>query len=420
MTNFKKEPFDRFRVPPKQNLIFMPLIWIICFFMTLSAGLKIKKTDKRGIKPPFLVLGTHHSFIDFYVTPLALFPYRANYVSELEGFENYGEWLYRQAGCLGTRKFVEDMALIVNIKKGLDRKGILVFYPEARYANVGTSTEIPISVAKLVKMLKVPVVTLNMKGNYLQSPIWNLKIRKEVRLRTDMNYALTVDDVKRMSVEEIHEKLTELLSYDEYQWQRETKLKSTYGKRAEGLQMPLYQCRRCKAEYHMKTSENRISCASCGAVWSMDEYGTLTDDKTGEAVYIPDWYEWQRREVHKQIENGSYELDMDVRVEALPNAKNFIPCGIGHVTHDEKGFSLTFQDYEDHREKTLTFSPASMFSLHTEYDYRKKGQCFTLSTLDNTYFLFPQTEEYNVTKTQFAVEYLYQKENRNVKRKQTK
>jgi hypothetical protein len=74
--------------------------------------------------------------MDFIVSPLAVFPYRANYVSELEGFENYGEWLYRQAGCLGTRKFVNDIALIKNIKKVMERRGILVLYPEARYANV--------------------------------------------------------------------------------------------------------------------------------------------------------------------------------------------------------------------------------------------------------------------------------------------
>ena len=78
----------------------------------------------EGLKPPFLVLGTHHAFMDFIVSPLAVFPYRANYVSELEGFENYGDWLYRQAGCLGTRKFVNDIALIKNIKRVMEHLDI--------------------------------------------------------------------------------------------------------------------------------------------------------------------------------------------------------------------------------------------------------------------------------------------------------
>jgi hypothetical protein len=48
-----------------------------------------------------------------------------------------------------------------------------------------------------------------------------------------------------------------------------------------------------------------------------------------------------------------------------------------------------------------------MLSVHTEYDYRGKGQCITLSTLDNTYFLFPTEAGFNATKIQFATEYLY-------------
>ena len=77
-------PFDRFREPPRQNLAAMPFIWLWCCLVTARAGLKIRKKGMKGLKPPFLVLATHHSFTDFYVTPLVLFPHRANYVSELE------------------------------------------------------------------------------------------------------------------------------------------------------------------------------------------------------------------------------------------------------------------------------------------------------------------------------------------------
>ena len=157
-------PFDRQRIPPKQNLFFMLPIWLICKIVTSRSKLRINRVNMKGLKPPFLVLGTHQAFMDFIVSPLAVFPYRANYISELEGFENFGEWLYRQAGCLGTRKFVNDIALIKNIKRVMERKGILIYYPEARYANVGASSELPGSVGKLVKYLDVPVVTLNMRG----------------------------------------------------------------------------------------------------------------------------------------------------------------------------------------------------------------------------------------------------------------
>lgn len=418
--NPDEKPFDRKKVPPKQNLFFMPIIWIGCWLITKMAHLKIDKTDKRGIKPPFLVLGTHMSFTDFYVSPVALFPYRANYISELEGFEYYGEWFYRQLGCLGTRKFVDDLPLIKNIKRVVDRGDVLVYYPEARYANVGTSSKLPRSVAKLVKLLKVPVVTLNMQGNYLQSPIWNLKQRKEVKLHTDMTYALTKEEVKEKSVDEIYEIISNLLTYDEYAWQRKQKMKITMKDRAEGLHMPLYQCVQCNTEFRMMTAGATLSCECCGASYEMDEYGTLQLKQQGNKavseigskpfVYIPDWYEWQRKNVEKEIDEGRYGLSMDVIIDALPNAKNFIEFGKGHLVHNMTGYTLTFYNHLEKKEEKLFFPKSSMTSLHTEYNYRGKGQCITLSTVDNTYFIFPLEEGFNATKLQFATEYLYERE----------
>lgn len=425
-------PFDTKRTPPKQNLFFMPAIWAVCWFLTRSGKLKIHKVNMKGLKPPYLVLGTHHAFMDFYVTPLALFPHRANYVSELEGFEAYGEWLYRQAGCLGTRKFISDINLVKNIQKVMKRKGILVLYPEARYANVGTSSELPASTGKLVKMLGVPLVTINMKGNYLQSPIWNLKKRAGVKLDTTLTQVLTAKDVKTKTVEEINALISQHLAYDEYKYQLDNNMKITYKDRAKGLEMPLYQCVSCGTEFAMRGQGTKLSCNSCKATWEMDELGRLVKTRD-EAVqkskdttnvgtelkaniydkcklHIPDWYEWERTQVMKQIDEGEYELNCRVKIDALPNAKNFIPCGEGTLIHKKEGFYLTFKDYQDNEEKTMFFSSRSMFSIHTEYDYRGRyGQCVTLSTDTNTYFLYPLEDGFNATKIQFATEYLHKK-----------
>ena len=405
-------PFDRHREPPKQNPLFMPLIWFLCWLLTRSGRLKIHRERMDGLKPPFLVLGTHHAFMDFYITPLALFPYRANYISELEGFENFGEWLYRQAGCLGTRKFVNDIALVKNIKRVIDSGGILVLYPEARYANVGTSSELPESVGKLSKLLDVPLVTINMRGNYLQSPIWNLKKRRAARLETTITQLFTREELRAASIEEINAQVREALAYDEYEWQYTNQIRIDDAWRAEGLELVLYQCPHCSSEFRMQTRGAELSCGVCRSRWHMTELGTLENitDEPEENVgfsHIPDWYEWQRAQVIREIDEGRYRLNIDVHIESLPNAKNFIDLGAGRLVHSRDGFSLTFKEYGEDMEKTLHFAPSSMFSIHTEYNYRGKGQCVTLSTLDNTYFIFPLGLGFNATKIQFATEYIY-------------
>ncbi|MBO4637751.1 MAG: cytosine permease [Clostridiales bacterium] len=400
-------PFDRYKVPPKQNLFLTPLIWLVCKIIVAPYKLKIEKHNMKGVKPPFLVLGTHQSFYDFYVSPLCLIPFRANYISELEGFEAYGEWIYRQVGCLGTRKFINDRALLINIKKVIDRGGIMVIYPEARYANVGTQSELQMSVAKLAKHLNVPVVTLNMKGNYLLSPIWNLKLRKSVRLHADVDLALTAEQTQEMSLQQIHDILYDKLSYNEYEYQKKAGIKIDDSFRAEGLHKALYRCIWCGTDFSTVTDGSRIRCKKCGAEFELSPDGDLIRKDREGKITIPEWYDSIREDVDKEVDEGRYSLDIKVKVVALPNSVNFIDCGEGRLKHGSDGFDLTFNDYRQKKEITLHFAPKSTISVHTEYNYRDKfGECITLSTLDDTYFLYPLEEGFSATKIQFAAEHL--------------
>ena len=50
---------------------------------------------------------------------------------------------------------------------------------------------------------------------------------------------------------------------------------------------------------------------------------------------------------------------------------------------------------------------ASMYSCHIEYDYFGKGDCIDLSTLEDTYYIYPQGDDFSVTKIALATEELY-------------
>lgn len=401
------ESFDREKPPVRQNAVFLPFIWLACFLITRYRRLKVRRIHMEKLRPPYLVLSTHHGFVDFYVAPAVLFPHRANYISELEGFEGK-EWLYRQAGCLCKRKFTQDFSLIRNIKYVTEHnKDIIVIYPEARYCNVGTNSSLPAAVGKLIKILDVPVVLLTMRGNYLLSPIWNLRKRR-VRLEADLEQILTRDQIHAMKANEINELLAEKFVYDDYRWQKEQKIRISYKKRAEGLHKALYRCPHCKTEYRMDSKGAVLYCGACGKEWEMTEYGELAARSGNtEFTHIPDWYEDQRLAVKEEITRGEYSSIAPVRIEALPNARGFIDMGNGNVTHNQEGYVLEFM--EQGEEKRLIWKPLEMTSVHTEYDYRNKGECITLSTLDNTYFLFPLIREFNVTKVQFATEVLYER-----------
>lgn len=211
--------FDMKRNPVRQRHYLRSVTWLLSYPTTIKRKLKINKTNMEGVKPPYLLLCTHHAFNDFKVTTAAIFPHRANYVVAIDGFIGR-EWLLRQAGGIGKRKFTNDIQLIRQIRHVLTKQGdILALYPEARYSLVGTSAVLPQSLGKMAKLLGVPVVMLNMHGNYLNSPCWNL-ISRGNRLAADMSLICTPQELVTSSVASINEKINKAFEYDEYRWQK--------------------------------------------------------------------------------------------------------------------------------------------------------------------------------------------------------
>ena len=94
-----------------------------------------------------------------------------------------------------------------------------------------------------------------------------------------------------------------------------------------------------------------------------------------------------------------------VSVEALPNSKGYIPIGIGKLTHSIKGFHLTVDDQTYPID--LIKEPLSMYGCHIEYDYMGKGDCIDLSTMHDTYFIYPLNKKNVVTKISLATEEIY-------------
>ncbi|HOE07098.1 MAG TPA: hypothetical protein PLQ99_05355 [Bacilli bacterium] len=399
------EKYDMQKKPVKQKWYLKILAWLICLPVLLSPKRKVIKIGMKNVKPPYVLLCNHNAFLDFKVTTKAIFPYSANYVVAIDGFI-HREKLLRSVGCICKRKFTNDVLLVRHILYTVTKlKQIVVLYPEARYSLVGTPSVLPDSLGKMLKLIKVPVVVLNMKGHHLDSPFWNLKHRRN-RTEATMTKILDPEEIKELSIEEINHKIQEAFIYDEYQWQKDNNIRIAYKKRAEGLHKILYKCPNCLVEYQMDSKDHSIFCKQCGKKYEMDELGQLhaTTGKT-EFSHIPDWYEWEREEVRKEILAGQYLIEDDVIVDSLPNAKGFIPLGDGHLKHDSNGFVLNYEIKGE--KKTLVKDVASMYGCHIELEYNGKGDAIDLSTLDDTFHVYFKNLKNVVTKIHFATEELY-------------
>ncbi len=397
--------FDMARKPERQKNYLRPLTWILSFPAVWKHKLKINRYNMEGLKPPYILLCTHMAFMDFKVTTAAVFPHRANYIVAIDGFIKR-EKLLRNVGCICKRKFTNDINVVRQARNIVqDNKDIIAIYPEARYSLIGTNAVLPESLGKLVRHLKVPVVVLNMHGNYLNSPVWNLADRGN-RIEADMTQVITKEQTRTLTAEEINDLINKAFYYDEYAWQKENHISIKFKDRAKGLHKVLYQCPNCMTEFEMDSDLNMIWCKHCEKVWEMSEYGELKA-KSGvtEFSHIPDWYEFERLQVRKQIDENTYSFSDEVIVDSLPNANGYIRLGKARLTHDMGGFCL--EGYFDDKHFKLKKEPLSMYSCHIEYEYFGKGDCLDLSTLQDTYYIYPQGGRFAVTKIALATEELF-------------
>src|SRR5690606_12485856 len=274
----------------------------------------------------------------------------------------------------------------------------------------GTTAALPDSLAKMVKILKVPVVVLNMHGNFLTQPVWNMGNRR-VPLAADMTQIVTKEEITELPVEEINNRIHKAFEYDEFKYQFDHQIKIKDKNRTKGLHKVLYQCDACGTEFMMDSKGTEIWCDACGKRHYQNEYGRL-EAKDGQTKYphIPDWYETQRAFTRKQLEDGTYYFEDEVYVESLPNAKAFLPMGDGKLIHTKEGFKLTVDDPNYPLE--LVKESSSLYSVHIEFDYKLRSDgvvadCIVLSTLEDTYYIYPKNKRDQVTKLRFAVEEAY-------------
>ena len=362
----------------------------------------------EGLKPPYMLLSNHMYFIDFELAAMGTFPNRVNNVVNIDGYYRR-PWLMELIGSIGTRKFTADMHLVKSINKVLKRGDILCMYPEARYSPCGTTSFLPDSLGKLIKMNKVPVVVTIHRGNHLNSPFWNFRKKRRVPFHTTMTQILTTEQIKNMSVDEINTAVKKAFEYDDYRYQKETGFLIKEKYRAEGMHKILYQCPNCLTESKMSSKGTEIFCTECGKHWNLNEDGTLSalSGKT-EFSHVPDWFEWERTQVREQIQRGEYSFEDDVEIYSLPRCWKFEKLGEGKLTHSiEEGFVVEGfyrgEKYRVHRK------PIETNSLHIEYDYCyiKPFDCVDISTEKDSFYCYPKKENV-VTKLAFATEEIYQ------------
>ena len=394
------------RKPMRPFFALQVLIRILSFFMLLPYKFTYRSEgmEKIGKKEPCLILMNHSSFVDMEIASRVFFPKRYSIITTSDSFVGpLMRWLLPLVGCIPTQKFVSDIGLVRDMQYMLkEKKTSVLMYPEASYSFDGTATALPRKMGVLLKKLGVPVVTVITHGAFAAQPLYNELKKRKVRISADVQCLFTKEDLKTMSVAELDAKLDEAFGFDNFRWQQDNQVVIDEPYRADGLNRILYKCPHCMAEGSTRGEGTKLHCHNCGAEYELTELGSLTS-LDPKFTHIPDWYRWERQEVRRELEEGTYKLDIDVDIAMMVNYNAIYRVGEGHLTHTAEGFRLTGCDGK------LDYSqgPLTCYSLYADYYWYEIADMICIGNRDCLYYCFPKGSGDVVAKTRLAVEELY-------------
>lgn len=394
------------RNPLRPVFLIQILIRILSMFDLIPAKFTYDThgMEKIGKKEPCLILMNHSSFMDLEIASHIFFPKRYGIVTTTDGFIGpLMRILMPLLGCIPTQKFVSDMKLIRDMQYMLkEKKTSVLMFPEAGYSFDGTATVLPRKLGILLKKLDVPVVTVITQGAYFRQPLYNNLQKRKVTVRADVTCLFTREELKSLSVAELDTRLEEMFTFDNFRWQQETGLVINEPFRADGLNRLLYKCPHCGVEGKMEGKGIKLTCHNCGAEYELTELGSLKADNA-IFTHVPDWFNWQRQEVRKELESGTYKLDIPVDISMMVNYDALFMVGEGRLTHTTEGFHLTGCDGK----LDYTQGPLASHCLNADYFWYEIGDMIGIGNQDVLYYLFPKNCGDVVAKTRLATEELY-------------
>ena len=227
------------------------------------------------VSPPYIVLPNHSSVIDpiiYHKLPQN----KLHYIVSDTHFRNpFMKFFLQQVGSISKKKNQNDIQTIREIMYVLkkQKESICIF---AEWFNTwdGTSQPVVEGTASLIKLMKLPVIVAQSHGAYLTRPRWGHQFRRG-KIKLTFQLALTPQEIKTMSKEEIHLSISEHLTYNEFHNQQKHPIAFPSPTRCEHIERVIFFCPHCKNKQGIVSHKQTVQCTFCKHTWFMDIYGSF-------------------------------------------------------------------------------------------------------------------------------------------------
>ncbi len=273
--------------------IFDLIIKINSIFIESISEIEVEINETKELNPPYVILSNHVNNLDpFFINAYVDKP--ISYLASDEYFRNpILKNLLKFTGAVPKTKFKSDFTAIKEIIKMKNKNRIIGIFPEGKRSWDGTTDEFLKPTLKLLKLLKIPVVAVTLKGAHLSSPRWADKMRKG-KIIISYKKILSGEEIKEYSLDKINEIIISELQHDEYNFQYKNMNYYKGKKLAEKLELFIFTCPKCKSINNMKSKNDNFFCENCDYHTTYTNQGFF-NSKINELYFNnpKDWNIWQ-------------------------------------------------------------------------------------------------------------------------------
>ncbi len=244
-------------------------------------------------KEPYVLIANHTFLFDVVHVPLPLKKVPFIVASHNLFIKQPTKLLLTQiAHAIPKTKNASDIRTARELIGAVKRGYPVAIFPEGNTTFNGETTYIEAATMKLIKKLKIDVVTVKVEGGYLSKPRWATGKRKNRRATLNYKVAIPKERLKDLTIEQINDIVNEELYHNDYEYQRRVMVPHPGKDLAEGIENILYVCPECESFGTLETHLRTIRCNACGAEGNIDDYGFIHGFRFDNTV---DWDHWQRQ-----------------------------------------------------------------------------------------------------------------------------
>ncbi len=288
----------------KEDRFYKLMMIIVKPFLPIRYDIIKNNSDILHMDKSYLIIGNHVMADD----PIIINSHSNKLIRYIASDTNYDTYwkkiILNLGGAIPFSKGNADVKAVKHLLRLTRANKPVGLYPEGGRCWSGETEEIVYSTAKLIKMLRVPVYKVIIKGGYLKKPRWAQYYRKG-KIFMDYKVLLNTKQIEEMSEEEIYEEMKKGIYHNEYQWQRENKIEFKGKNKAEHIERLLYICPKCKSIDSIQSRGDKFNCKRCGEEWVIDRYGFIKGEYFEDTVQ---WNNWQKKLLYKKLDLEKIEI----------------------------------------------------------------------------------------------------------------